>query len=244
MKMYCFLVLLVLPLSPYAQTTGKIIYEEKMDMHKTLPPGQQDMRDMMPQFSTSNWELVFSGDESIYQTQKLEELEYTSNQGGAQMTMRFGRDNRVLYKNLATPEMVDSREFMQKQFLIKGPPTERKWKIGKKQKEILGYPCHEASFQADSTTHIVAWYTPKLQHPNGPSDFQGLPGLILQIDVNDGQRVTTATKIQFDSIDTSVILAPTKGKEVTADEFEKIRQEKMKEMGLQRGQPMMIIHRQ
>lgn len=222
--------------------TGKITFEEKMDLHRNLPPERQDMKDMMPQFNSSFWELTYHGDESLYQAQKQEETEYSSTQGGAHMMMRFGRDNRILYKNLADAKMIDSREFMQKQFLITGPPTARKWKIGTEQKEILGYPCFQASFRVDSATQIVAWFTPQLEQANGPSDYQGLPGMILQIDVNNGERTLTATNIQFDSVDTSIIIAPTKGKEVTDEEFKKIREEKMKEMGIQGGGPGPQMH--
>ena len=73
--------------------------------------------------------------------------------------------------------------------------------------------------------------------------------MILQIDINGGERQLTATEIITDNVDTSIIIAPTKGKEVTDEEFKKIRDEKMKEMGMQGGGPGMggqqiIIHRQ
>jgi hypothetical protein len=61
--------------------------------------------------------------------------------------------------------------------------------------------------------------------------------MILQINVNSGERMITATEILLDTVDTSLIIAPKKGKEVTAEEFEKIREEKMKEMGGQPGGP-------
>lgn len=211
-----------------------------MDLHKNLPPERQDMKDMIPQFNISKFELIFSGDESIYRAQKQEELPTTSTSpGGPPMGMRFGggRANRVVYKDLAKDTMIDSRDFMQKQFLITGTPTLRKWKIGTKHKEILGYNCLEASFREDSATTMVAWFSPQLPVSNGPSDYQGLPGMILQVDVNDGLRMFTASEIKLDSVDTSVIVAPNKGKEVTAEEFEKIREEKMKEMGMQQGGP-------
>lgn len=218
-----------------------------MDLHKNLPPDRQDMKDMIPQFNIAKFELIFSGDQSIYRAQKQEEMAPpTSASPGPGMRFGAGRANRVVFKDLALDTMIDSRDFMQKQFLITGPPTPRKWKIGKKQKDVLGYKCMEASFRVDSATALVAWFTPQINISNGPSDYQGLPGMILMIDVNDGERMITATEIKLDSIDAAVLVAPDKGKEVTPEEFEKIREEKMKEMGMQRGGPaggqhMMII---
>jgi GLPGLI family protein len=232
MKYLILMILSVLPFLASAQISGKIVYEEKMDLHRRLPPERAEMKDMIPQFNSSFWEMTFSGNESIYKAKKQEEQEFTGSSGGAHMTMRMGRDNRELYKNLDTEVMIDSREFMQKQFLIKGSPTSRKWKIGKNQKEILGYNCLEASTQVDSVTHLVAWFTPQIEHFSGPADFQGLPGMILMVDTNDGERTITATEITFEQVDTAVIIAPTKGKEVTDEEFTKIRDEKMKEMGV------------
>ncbi|MDQ3017438.1 MAG: GLPGLI family protein [Bacteroidota bacterium] len=236
MKYILLLCPILLSTFVFGQSTGKVIYQEKFDLYRNLPPEREHMKDMIPHYNTAFFELVYNGEESIYQPQKeADETSVSSTSGGQQMTMRFGRDNRVVYKNNATAEMIDSRDFMQKQFLIKGPPTVRKWKIGKNQKEILGYNCLEASFQADSVTNIKAWFTPQLAISNGPSDFQGLPGIILEIDINDGERMTIASDIKLDSVDTSMIIAPTKGKEVTSEEFTKIREEKMKEMQMQNG---------
>ena len=230
----------------YTQGSGKIVYQEKMDLHRNLSPERQEMKEMIPQFNTSVFELVFSGDESIYQPQKnAEETEVTSSSGGAQMTMRFGRENRIIYKNQAEDKMIESREFMQKQFLITGPLTIRKWKIGTKQKEILGHTCMGADFRVDSATTLIAWFTTDIPVSCGPSDYQGLPGLILGVDINDGLRTITATEIKLEEVDPSMIIAPSKGKEVTSAEFEKIREEKMKEMHLQNGgnsQMIMIRH--
>jgi GLPGLI family protein len=240
MKYSLFALLFLITLSAKAQTSGMITYEEKMDLWKNLPPDRQDMKDMIPQYNSTLFELIFSGDESIYRAKKQDELPPASSTtpSGPPRGMGFGgRANRVVYKDLAKDTMIDSRDFMQKQFLITGPPKARKWKIGKGQKDILGYKCMEASFRIDSATAIVAWFTPQISISNGPSDYQGLPGMILQIDMNEGERMITAKEIKLDSVDTSVLVAPDKGKEVTPEEFEKIREEKMKEMGMQRGGP-------
>ena len=41
-----------------AQTTGMITFEEKTDIHRMLPPEREDMKDMIPQFNTSSFELI------------------------------------------------------------------------------------------------------------------------------------------------------------------------------------------
>lgn len=227
-----------------SQAAGIITYEDKVDLHRNLPPEREEFKDMIPQYNISKWELRYSGDESIYQPFKEAELTGTSASHSGMM-MRFGRENRIIYKNLASDTVIDSRDFMQKQFLIRGSASSRKWKIGKKQKEILGYNCMEASFRVDSATMLTAWFTPQLPASTGPVDYQGLPGLILQIDINDGQRMITAKDIRLDSVDTFIIVAPTKGKEITQTEFEKLREEKMKEMNLQHGNqgPMIMTRR-
>lgn len=228
----------------FAQSNGKVTYEDKIDLHRDLPPDREDFKDMIPQYNTSKWELTYSGDKSIYQLFKETELTGTNaNQSGYRM--RFGRENRTVYKDIADDVLIDSRDFMQKQFLIKGFTTTTKWKIGKKQKEIMGYHCLEASHRVDSATMVTAWFTPQIATSTGPLDYHGLPGLILQIDINDGQRTITSTEIKLDSVDTSIIIAPTKGKEITQEEFEKLREEKMKEMNLQKSSqgPMIMTRR-
>ncbi len=215
-----------------AQTSGMIVFEEKTDLHRMLPPEREDMKDMIPQFNSSKFELIFTENESSYRPKKEEELANGESAQGGHMRMRFGgRGNRIVYKNLDLDTMIDSREFMQKQFLIIGAPTKRKWKIGTNQKEILGYNCLEASYQQDSANTYVVWFTPMLQISNGPADFQHLPGMIMRVDMNNGQYTITAVELTMDTIDLTALVAPTKGKEVTAEEFDAIREEKLKEMG-------------
>ena len=63
--------------------------------------------------------------------------------------------------------------------------------------------------------------------------MSGLPGTILMVDANDGQRLTTATKILFRDLQAGEITIPDKGRKVSQEEFEKIKKEKMAEMGMQ-----------
>lgn len=241
MRFLLLLIFLPIALLSTAQVSGKIIYEDKKDMHRNIPAEKQDIKDMIPPFNISKWELIYSPNESIYQ--RTAEIESTQPSQGNRY-MRMGREERTLYKNFTDDKLIDSRDFMQKKFLIKGFINSHKWKVGPGTKEILGNVCMKAYYQADSITYITAWFTPTIPISNGPLDYHGLPGLILQIDINNGEQTITAT--EFIKIDdsSSSISPPDKGKEITSHEFEKIRKEKMKEMNLQQqSQGHMIITR-
>ena len=69
----------------------------------------------------------------------------------------------------------------------------------------------------------------------GPGEFADLPGLILEISMANGDRTVVADKVELKTPDKKAIEKPTKGKSVTRAEFNKIRDEKMKEMGATPG---------
>lgn len=83
---------------------------------------------------------------------------------------------------------------------------------------------------------ITAWYTPDIPVSNGPENYFGLPGLILE--VTAGKTVVLCSKIVMNVKEKTEIKAPTNGKEVTQTEFDKIITEKMEEFrqnGMRQG---------
>ena len=75
---------------------------------------------------------------------------------------------------------------------------------------------------------VVAWYTPDIPVNNGPENFQGLPGLILE--VTNGRTVILCSKVVLNVKDKKEIKAPTNGKTVTQKEFDETMKKKMEEM--------------
>lgn len=75
---------------------------------------------------------------------------------------------------------------------------------------------------------VTAWYTPDIPVNQGPENYWGLPGLILE--VNDGKTIVLCSKIVMNTKDKKEIKPQTKGKEVTQAEYDKIVTEKMAEM--------------
>jgi len=77
-------------------------------------------------------------------------------------------------------------------------------------------------------TVVTAWYTPDIPVNQGPENYWGLPGLILE--VNDGKTIVLCSKIVMNTKEKKEIKPQTKGKVVTQAEYDKIATEKMAEM--------------
>lgn len=80
---------------------------------------------------------------------------------------------------------------------------------------------------------VVAWYTPMIPVSQGPSDYIGLPGLILE--VSAGNTTLLCNKIVLNPGEKEVIKTPNRGKEVSKKEYKAIITEKMQEFRSNRG---------
>ncbi|WP_323788420.1 GLPGLI family protein [Psychroserpens sp.] len=76
-------------------------------------------------------------------------------------------------------------------------------------------------------TQVEAWYAPQIPVGHGPSEFWGLPGLILE--VSAGDTTMLCSKLILNPTEALVIEAPDKGKEITKDEYQATLITKMKE---------------
>ena len=75
---------------------------------------------------------------------------------------------------------------------------------------------------------VTAWFTPQIPVSNGPGEYSGLPGLILELNVY--RTTLLCSKIVMNPKDAEKIEPPTKGKEVTRTEYVKIVKEKTDEL--------------
>jgi len=75
---------------------------------------------------------------------------------------------------------------------------------------------------------VTAWYTPQIPISNGPGEYWGLPGLILE--VNAGRTTILCTELVLNPTDKVEIEAPKKGEKITREEYTKTVTQKMEEM--------------
>jgi GLPGLI family protein len=110
-----------------------------------------------------------------------------------------------------------------KTYLIQDSLRCQDWKILNDMKEVAGHLCMNASWEDTiKMQKIVAWFALDIPYSGGPERLCGLPGLILEADVNNGAMVLTANRIDAKTITTEFDLPKKqKGKKVTETEYNK-----------------------
>jgi GLPGLI family protein len=85
-----------------------------------------------------------------------------------------------------------------------------------------------SEIEVPKTIEVVAWYTVQIPINQGPDNYWGLPGLILEI--NADRTTILCTKIVMNPEEKDDIDKPEKGKEVTQAEYNETVKKKMEEM--------------
>ncbi len=242
---FASLLFLIQTLSFAQETEGTIVYKEtvKMEM-KFEGPEAERMMARMPRERSMDMQLQFNTKNSFYSlyetdVEDTQEMSFTSAEGQArQVRMVMRKPDNQIFVNLDNLSLTEKREFMGKNFLIEENLKDLKWKLTGEQKEIAGYACQKAIYSTEKLT-VEAWFAPQIPVKAGPSSYAGLPGMIMEINENEGKKVITATAVTFGEIDSSTLKTPKSGKKVTREEFRQLVEEKMKENG-GGGQRMMI----
>jgi GLPGLI family protein len=207
---------------------GVILYEVKTNLHRNLPPERQDMKAMIPEFRTTRDQLFFNAHESSYKPVEEDEDEISGGNEGVQIRMRVAQNEH--YQNTETSKRIVLQEFMGKNYLIEDSIKMSPWKFGTEVKTILGYECRQAFFTEEvqgRTLEITAWYTDKIRPLLGPERFNTLPGTVLAVDINNGERVTVARNIELRPLKKNELKVPSVGIKTTQVEFRKLVAEQM-----------------
>ena len=208
-------------------TEGKIIYERKVNMHKRIPKEDERMKQMMPEFNTSKTQLIYSGDQSIFSNVEAEEnIVANDEENGNRLVIRMaGQDNEV-YKNYALHKMTALRELGPRKYIIEDSLPVYKWQLKEETKIIKGYTCKKAVTVNQQQMPVIAWYTEQIPSASGPETWGGLPGMILEIDIDNAAVVYTVLTIE-NKLNKETAKAPTGGKKITNEEFTKMMKESM-----------------
>ncbi|MBL4888194.1 MAG: GLPGLI family protein [Flavobacteriaceae bacterium] len=202
--------------------------------------------------------LSFNKSQSLYKEEVA--LDPNTGAGGrGRFRIIFGgAGGGTQYKDIVKAQLIEERELFGKQFLIKDSLPVLKWKLEKENKQIGQYICFKAtaikrveitntfrfgrrnntennpseksSGQEETSKEIIvtAWYTPQIPLAHGPGEYGGLSGLILEL--NADRTTILCSKIIINTKETKPIKELTKGKIVSRKAFNKIVNQKTKEM--------------
>ncbi len=244
MKQVICTLALIWPFTLHAQTNeGTIIYEEIIKINISDMPELEAFAAMIPKEQRSVKLLYYTKEATLYKNDPTEKEEATNSidNGGMKMVMKMDRPEDIVYKDLAAGKTYEQKEFMGRRFMIEGEVKQPGWKLGTGTKNIAGYPCRDAVLIKDKDT-INVWFTTAIPIASGPYTLSGLPGMILE--VNIGNRVHVVAKEIKNTVDHSMLEKPRSGKKVSAEDFEKMVEEKTKEMEqLQGGDGNRVIIR-
>ncbi|MES2778159.1 MAG: GLPGLI family protein [Bacteroidota bacterium] len=133
-------------------TEGKVIYERKMNMHKSLPPEAEQMKAMIPEFQTSKMELAFKDQQSLYKPFKSDDDDMPTGDGGGggggMRVMRFGGGggaNSESFKDYEKDTKTEIRELGPKKYLLDDSLKHYSWKLSPDTMTIMGHLCHKAT---------------------------------------------------------------------------------------------------
>lgn len=179
--------------------------------------------------------------------------------GGGPRVMNFRMPTTTTYTDIAKQTQFEERAFFEKEFLIVDSLKQYKWKLSEETKTIAKQLCKKATTMitapqmtmrmsvrmnrggdnnADTAaaapvkpkeTELVVWYAENIPVSIGPDNYSGLPGVIMEVDVDNGASLTTAVEVST-KYPKKELVQPTKGEKMTRAQFQENMQKLIQDM--------------
>ena len=240
---------------------GKISYERKINMHRNLPDPQMksmipEFRTDKFELIFNESVSLFR---SVVDDEAPDPFANAGGGGGGGMRFNFRMPTTSTYTDMAKQMQYEERAFFEKEFLIIDSLKQYKWKLSEETKTIAKQLCKKATTmitapqmrmrvsiggggnntdttantpRAPKETELVVWYAENIPVSFGPDNYSGLPGVIMEIDQDNGATVTTAVEVSA-KYPKKELVAPSKGDKMNRAQFQENMQKLMQEM--QRG---------
>ena len=237
--------------------TGKAIYRTSIkstlkfgkNQDGVTDKMQEELKKQLQKMNQKTFILEFDRKTSTYK-EEVSLASPKSKIGGAGVfvsSLGGSGSTSIYYKDIREKRFVNQTEIQGKRFLVKDKLPEINWELSSETKNIGTYTCYKATYSTEvdkveisikdgetvkdknkETIVTTAWYTPQVPVSNGPAKYQGLPGLILE--VNDGKKTIVCAEIILNSSKKITVIEPKKGKVVSQKKYTKIQKQKRDEM--------------
>jgi GLPGLI family protein len=209
-----------------------VIYKKDMvnySINNSNPEKQNAINSILDDLKESSnslrYNLIINNNESLFSLE--ENLAIETDEKSLKFIVGAGDASGDFYMNLKTKEAIRSSPLLGEIFNIVSNLDSIKWQITNESKLIGNYKCYKAlttkvvENNVGTFNHPVeAWFVPGIPFGFGPVGFGGLPGLIIEIQYQNVRFY--ASTIELNTKKDTKIVKPTKGKEVTKDEYNEI----------------------
>lgn len=204
---------------------GEIVYERRTNLEKRYEGVDQNrwMRGDLKKPMVEEFVLYFTDSTALFKPilpEVPDEREWA--------TMK-----NTSYQNLNTKVLEQEFSFWGTKVYMEDTIKQREWIITGSKREIAGYECRQAMWQANDSTRIYAWYANELAASFGPETFNGLPGVMLGLAIEDGGVVYFAKEIR--PLGTDIEKEKPKGKKkdyYSEEELKNVVTERFSDWGL------------
>ncbi|NBA85400.1 GLPGLI family protein [Emticicia sp. CRIBPO] len=203
MKKYFLIVLSLLFLnvtkSNAQEVFGTVDYDYTSDWVKiynraTYLTKEEKEREAM---TSRNWtpnaekmKLFFDGTGSYYT--------YESQDAGSPGGYSWQKADYFITRDFTTNMLTEIHNVQGRTFTVVDSIRAPKWKVLNELKDIGGYMCMKATTYDDvKKQNVTAWFCADIPVSIGPEQYTGLPGLILEISVDDDAVLITAKRIDL-----------------------------------------------
>jgi GLPGLI family protein len=200
-----------------------IDYEKKLD-NDTIPEKHKaNLRALYKTQLKVMYKLIFNKTESFFEKQK--------SMGVEKRTLNFAESKMgkgVYYTNKKEKKIINQKEYAGQEFLVAIPPFQ--WNLTQEKKQIGNYICYRATTiryvegrNGKMERKVIAWYTLEIPYNFGPKDYNGLPGLILEL--QEENLLIKAFKINIKPKTQKNIKKPNQGEKIILKEYDSIVKE-------------------
>ena len=234
---------------------GRIVYENTSQLRIQFLNSSSvntELEKQIPKVQIRSFELIFGNNQSVWQQlpdarQDAEQLTQSSGNRMIFKSMIGGSKDEMTYCNFSNNRMVMSRELNDQKYLVVDTISTNTWQLEEEYKDLLGFKAQKAKGvittkravmqmengemirkELPETIQVTAWFTEQLPIPAGPV-YQGqLPGVILELDINNGQSVYKAVEFS-PKVNLAKIKEPKGGKKTTQHMYDMETRKSMEE---------------
>jgi GLPGLI family protein len=203
LKFLLFLIVIFLPKSFFGQNKIQVTYQTQFigmvfnngeSQNKAKSALSNSTNGTEDEINTLTFQLLVKGKKSMFKA--VEKMDKDNETLGQKMGRIVAGYENIYYRVDSLKKTISDKIIGNTRYKIIETHNSNNWNLTNESKTIQGYLCYLAKTKY-AHLDVFAWYCPSLPYSAGPTEFAGLPGLILEL--QKGKIIYQAVKIDLSS---------------------------------------------